>query len=766
MTEPIKTYVQVLPRHCRIIFFVNANIEEDTLRNLMQANLELWGGRYNPIVPVTENGIEKEWIDMIAPLDPDYIYYSKDIDVAALKALNLFYPLDYRVMDETFDPFFNIPGVNSHNLLFGHIDYVSGDCVFSLLRWELGFHTPMPVRKFYELNLGFRPLRGGEGKWTARYKSIAINDSNYSNINNELGTHDVYFKSLLASRHVNTTVLSPEDEARINRTELIVYDNTYFCIPDLLYFWNRQLYIQPGGGLSQLICSRKELRELIDMPGFEMLLLSALSHRVTIVSKSLSEPELEQILEQVQAKCPFVEFYNNYTFGTFPFSVEDTQPVLSDVVRSTNNLVLGKSDYLHFPTLAFESGITVDDGHYCLEVFIEKDTKEHHKEIRFPYEMMVDLVCMEKARINRNHRITIYTDKGVQGTLITIPSDIEIIRTALTYRVRQGDTSCLPVDDIELSSAGQKLSAFCNVFGNNWFKVQSFMADLFWVRLFKFKSELKDSSLPKAKGVFSYRDLTNEIEALFAKYKDQILKRLGEQRGLVISPEDEIKVIQRQATWDIERYLKPQLEYLVVKGGLFIGMKVSCPQCGSNRWYSLSELKDRMNCKGCNNEIMPNIDSKIYYRLSDTLVNNILSDQTRNSDQHDGNYVVLKTLLYLKMSSYEPGNSFLWCPPLKYITRGARKVESDLDIAVVQNGKLIVGEAKDNAKQFGTKEREKLIWIADNLLPDKLIVACNTGNLDSVVEKIKAGLTNKHCEVLSYKVDELRYRLGQLTGLP
>jgi hypothetical protein len=195
-------------------------------------------------------------------------------------------------------------------------------------------------------------------------------------------------------------------------------------------------------------------------------------------------------------------------------------------------------------------------------------------------------------------------------------------------------------------------------------------------------------------------------------------------------------------------------------------MKVRCLRCGSNRWYSLTELKDRMSCKGCNNEIVPNIDSKVYYKLSDVLINNVLSDQTRNVKQHDGNYVVLNALLHLKKSGWGEGTSFLWSPPLNYITKGKHKMISDIDIVVILNGELILGEAKDDTGEFNNKEIKKLIWIGNNLQPDKVLVACNTGNLEPIVAKIKAGLTNPNCEVISYKVDQPRYRFGQLTGLP
>jgi hypothetical protein len=196
-------------------------------------------------------------------------------------------------------------------------------------------------------------------------------------------------------------------------------------------------------------------------------------------------------------------------------------------------------------------------------------------------------------------------------------------------------------------------------------------------------------------------------------------------------------------------------------------MKVKCWQCGSNKWYSLTELQDKLPCKGCNSEIIPNLESKIYYKLSDTIINNLLSDQLKNHKQFDGNYVVLKTLLHLKNDSENSGNSFIWAPCLDFKGKeGENSLVSDLDIVVIQNGNLIIGEAKSNSSDFNSKVKKNIIWAGNNLMPDRIILSCQTGNLGKVVEDINAGLTYRNCKVISYITSRPWYHLPGIFGLP
>ena len=139
------------------------------------------------------------------------------------------------------------------------------------------------------------------------------------------------------------------------------------------------------------------------------------------------------------------------------------------------------------------------------------------------------------------------------------------------------------------------------------------------------------------------------------------------------------------------------LQIIIKKKGLFIGMKVRCNFCGANKWYSLAELKEVIDCKGCFNQIIPGIKSPIYYKLSETIISNLLSDQTKNKKTFDGNYIVIRTLHSLKNDYSNCYSSFIWVPPTEIVYQlGDDKNVTDIDIIAIQDGKLVLGEAKNN----------------------------------------------------------------------
>lgn len=157
MLNTLKTYVKVLARHQRIIIFIDGQISEPSLRNMMEANLHIWGGRYNPIVPVQDNVISEEWLEIIKYYDPDCIYHSKNIEVEFLESLNLFYPRGYIEIRDNTDSYF-FPGVNTHCLIHDQVHNRFQTNQSILLHFDGDWDMRISAKQFFQLNMGFRPL--------------------------------------------------------------------------------------------------------------------------------------------------------------------------------------------------------------------------------------------------------------------------------------------------------------------------------------------------------------------------------------------------------------------------------------------------------------------------------------------------------------------------------------------------------------------------------------------------------------------------------
>lgn len=88
------------PRHLRYVFFVDKNYPYERLYKLLCENQSFWGGRYNPIVPVKDNLITERWKSVLQYYDPDFVFYSKEIDPEAIKRLRFFNPCGYYNLDD------------------------------------------------------------------------------------------------------------------------------------------------------------------------------------------------------------------------------------------------------------------------------------------------------------------------------------------------------------------------------------------------------------------------------------------------------------------------------------------------------------------------------------------------------------------------------------------------------------------------------------------------------------------------------------------
>lgn len=524
----LKTYASVLPRHQRLLFFVDGNISETALRNIMEANLLLWGGRYNPIIPVHNNIIGDEWQEMIQYFDPDIIYYSQTIDLQCLESLALFQPKEYIEFKDQQHYYF--PGVGSYCLLHDHTYDLTDHT--TLLRYDGAHDMQVRAKSFYELNFGFRPLYVEENKWVRELGSIKINKDNTNQINQLICTQRPYFTSLLSALHVHSVYLIGNESWKGKRFEWIIYEAGHY-IDDLLYYWNRQLYIEPLNMMTQVVSTKEEIETLLTDDWFGPLLHHlSIDNQVCLVSQSINEITLQSIRSKMQERSKLARIEAE-SLLPFPFKVAGVRPVRSNQIKAVKNLVLGKSDFLKLTPVTFENGHSIDNGPYAADIILESETNDEPQEIKFPYGTELHfIVCKEPSRVNKQHRATVFITRDNPGFDISVPSDLNLIRTVLMYRRQHKNLLRLPISDLGLSPAGKKLSAFLKIFRDDWQLLRQFLEEAFWLQLFRYESNLKDSGISAGRGVFSYQDLQKEIKGLYEKLLPEVLTKLKEKRDL------------------------------------------------------------------------------------------------------------------------------------------------------------------------------------------------------------------------------------------
>ena len=201
-------------RHLRLLFFIDDQYSYKQLFSLIDTNQRYWGGRYNPIVPVVQNTIAPNYLELIGHYDPDYIFYSPGIDVEALKKLRLFNPAAYHAFEEYGS---DIEGVYSLRLI-SQLEPKSN----VLMSNGLG-NFESPLLEFYKINFGLQSSSYvGDSEIVREYNQIEVTKENFANLNQIIHTEKPILQAHLAKRHINTVVLRSKTHSSYNSFELVV----------------------------------------------------------------------------------------------------------------------------------------------------------------------------------------------------------------------------------------------------------------------------------------------------------------------------------------------------------------------------------------------------------------------------------------------------------------------------------------------------------------------------------------------------------------
>jgi hypothetical protein len=167
---------------------------------------------------------------------------------------------------------------------------------------------------------------------------------------------------------------------------------------------------------------------------------------------------------------------------------------------------------------------------------------------------------------------------------------------------------------------------------------------------------------------------------------------------------------------------------------LLTGFKLKCSHCASIFWYPLKNTAELVNCLGCLQDFVFFVEQPFAYKLNDIVKNNLFQSRT----QRDGNLTVIRALANLhSRARYAFGYS---TQVNLYDNTTTYKPMSDLDIAALVDGKLVIGEAKHSNKLFFQDNRKSLLSLieaAKEIHPDELVLACyedEHGKLDRATE--------------------------------
>ncbi|RXM52939.1 MULTISPECIES: hypothetical protein [unclassified Chryseobacterium] len=693
------------PRHLRYIFFIDINYSFEKLIKLVHLNQRQWGGRCNPIVPVKDGAIVEGYLDVIKYYDPDYIFYSNDVDPEVIQKLCFFNPVGYYNLDkEPRDE--DILGVDALYFV-SHFDHH-----YSILMPEGLYRTGSPLLEFYQTNFGLTSnVSIGEDKIAKHLNQIKITPDNFSSLNKIIYEHKPIFQSLLSKRNLNTKILRSCGLARYDSSEIVIAKDKTTTV-DLLYYWNRQLF-----ECHHVIYLTVDELLLLATDKYFGAILSDLSwdNVIEIVSFTLPKEEIEELIKEHLRPIITYKSIHHKEVSNFPFTVMDNkglhereygeQPVIQTLFSEDNLLFI--------PSLSFTEKVGFYPQKWAIDIEINQLNKPGRKLLQFPLTTDTQyIVRAETGRINRNRNISFFVHnmQNDPGTVeMNIPDFNLLLHQLIKHPVFQGTESKTKYIEIGPHDSSNRMNSFIRTFNSDFKTIDSFFKDKFWVDIF----EGLCTSEKAAGDSISFQDILTYCIKIY----EENIAPLGQKEDTLTNAEN------------LGLGLQQLLKTLCELGVFLQGFRLKCSYCSSIFWYHLKEANSKINCKGCLEDFNMPVEEVFSYKLNDLIKNNIFQSRT----QRDGNLTVIRTLIHLGLRSHK---SFAYSHQLNlYDDYRIRKPANEIDVVALVDGKLIIGEAKHNSKEFGAnsnKSLNSLIEVAKDIHPDKLILSCYKDEQDKL----------------------------------
>jgi len=187
------------------------------------------------------------------------------------------------------------------------------------------------------------------------------------------------------------------------------------------------------------------------------------------------------------------------------------------------------------------------------------------------------------------------------------------------------------------------------------------------------------------------------------------------------------------------RSLMEVLQSLTDAGVLQQGVRIRCISCGSRFWREMGTLQQKVKCDGCNATVPVPVESVWRYRLNSLI---------RNGIALHGCLPVTCALRCLRERARE---SFIYTHGVAvFKDYDDRKPEAEIDLLCISDGKLVCGEVKSSASEFTRDELAKLARVAAAIRADQVAISAfdDQDGLMTQHSKTLAGLLPIGCAVL------------------
>ncbi|HEY8659684.1 MAG TPA: hypothetical protein VIL78_11640 [Hanamia sp.] len=693
------------PRHLRYVFFVDENYPYETLLSLVHVNQKIWGGRYNPIVPVKDNIISDRWKEILKFYDPDFVFYSKEIDPEIIKQLRIFNPCGYYNLDDQ-PRREDISGVSGFYFLSEF--HAKSRIILTAETWK----TESPLLPYYKTNFGFETsLIHHEVELSKDFDRKIVGEKEFALLNKFISELRPINQSHLSRRNLNTSILRSKNYTGSYHFEMVIAKDKS-SNADLLYYWNRMLFELR----SILYVTVEELNLLCADEFFGQVLYDMdWDNSILVTSQSLTKEEVQEIIDNKLRKTKANRRFENGRAESFPFEVQDSHGLYERNYGEVSAVqtLHSRNGLFHLPKLSFANKVGFYPQSWALDIQVKQIGEHNQNEFALPLTTETQYIVKGiKGRINRRRNISviIHNQQTTSDTLeINIPEFKSLLRQLISRPVIHGETKDTKYIDSGAHDDSKKLSAFLKTFNFDFTAIDDFFTDKFWVTIFE---ELSKSKKAIGDSILFEEVLSRCRPELAAKGIVELDKngKLAGKKGETFKNEENLEL-------GLKSTMKELCEYRV----LLKGFNLKCRHCSSQFWYHINEVKETISCKGCLEDFQFPVEPKFAYKLNDLIKNNIY----QSSGLRDGNLTVIRTLVSMHRRSHQ---SFYYSPQLNfYDNHHSNDPCAELDIACLSEGQFIIGEAKHDSKAFSAdsnKTLHSLAEVAKAIRPDKIILSC------------------------------------------
>lgn len=765
--------VESRARPYRLAFLVDADTcPPDLIDTLFETNYGLWGGRFNPIVPVYKGEIAEPFWSLLKYTDPDLVYTYTQLAQSTINRMEREI-LPWHI--EAHPPHLLEPHPKPHFVPWASERLVNSRQALPLVMSQRSrfiasipptlltyFHDWKSPRneelvKLVTRNFGIIEERAFPPVPEAWTRLQVQNNWTPADLFHHLSiTSNLILPFQASAAHA---VWPPRIDTAQEGYCIIVGEST----ETWLYFWNRIFLIPDFLRLAwnTLCLSPTLLRE----QNFVAPLREFLKRHVhrsgnspsgfTLESFECSAEELTEMKERILNGLDVIRSTKKLHSGEFPTLV----PTRSDVYLSWGDATLFQEGMWRESLLnAPRSSVPMDQATWVMDLRIQYIPRFpfYGNEVlswKLPRRVGIGTAFFSHARCRIGADYSLSVEMRDLGPfMLRIPDESEILHRATgIMNINSYDANLKVVvrkprfRHMGLWDKGLYLNGILELFGGLQ-SASRFFEHSFWRGIFERLSlgtpeketgliERVRNTLEKKKVLMTSqltgghnrpiewlsrlviriaRELqVRQEEISFSELESTFLEQ--REHFMITNPQfrtaksaQELEEDRKSASTDLRRVL----QQLTNSGVLQQGIRMRCHNCGSRFWREMGTLEQRVTCDGCNVSVPVPVESVWRYRLNSLV---------RNGIALHGSIPVISALRHLREWARE---SFIYTHGVALFKNyDDPQPEAEVDLLCISDGKLVCGEVKSSAFEFTREELEKLAQIAVDISADQVAIS-------------------------------------------